>query len=124
MHLRSFPTRRSSDLLFVGLVFCVATVLKLTTRLGRNSESYMQTFVSKLRGQEASFALCVSTALGLGAAAVLLGIHFAVWAFSFGLLMTPHLLCQVHSNPARTIVASVASALFPPLVFSFDSFTF
>src|SRR5439155_309625 len=58
-----------NNVLFIGLVFCVATVLKLTTRLGRNSESYMQTFVSKLRGQEASFALCISTALGLGAAA-------------------------------------------------------
>src|SRR5438445_809714 len=55
-----------NNVLFVGLVFCVATILKLTTRLGRNSESYMQTFVSKLRGQEASFALCISTALGLG----------------------------------------------------------
>src|SRR2546425_11209730 len=39
--------------LVLGLVFCVATILKLTTRLGRNSESYMQTFVAKLRGQEA-----------------------------------------------------------------------
>src|SRR2546422_8914499 len=70
-----------NNVLFVVLVFCVATILKLTTRLGRNSESYMQTFVSKLRGQEASFALCISTALGLGAAAELLGIHFAVCAY-------------------------------------------
>src|SRR5439155_744221 len=56
-----------NNVLFVGLVFCVATILKLTTHLGRNSESYMQTLVSKLRGQEASFALCISTALGLNA---------------------------------------------------------
>src|SRR5438034_631311 len=55
-----------NNVLFVGLVFCVATILKLTTHLGRNSESYMQTLVSKLRGQEASFALCISTALALG----------------------------------------------------------
>src|SRR5207244_12966790 len=87
-----------NNVLFIGLVFCVATILKLTTRLGRTSESYMQTFVSKLRGQEASFALSISTALGLGAAAELLGSPFAVAAFFAGLLMTPPLPCQAQLN--------------------------
>src|SRR2546425_13102246 len=36
-----------NNVLFVGLVFCVATLLLLTTRLCRNFESYMQTFVTK-----------------------------------------------------------------------------
>src|SRR6267143_1099665 len=40
----------AKNLLFIGLVFAVATVLKLTTRLSGNSESYMQKFVHKLRG--------------------------------------------------------------------------
>src|SRR5207247_9630226 len=96
-----------SHLLFVRLGFCVATVLNRSTHLGRNSESYMQTLVSKLRGQEASFALCISTALGLGAAAELLGIHFAVGAFYGGLLMTPQLLGQVQFNRVRNAVSSV-----------------
>src|SRR5207244_9019703 len=67
-----------NNVLFVGLVFCVATILKLTTRLGRNSESYMQTFVAKLRGQEASFALCTSTPRGLASAAALTALHCAI----------------------------------------------
>src|SRR2546425_1167996 len=113
-----------NNVLFVGLVFCVATILKLTTRLRRNSESYMQTFVSKLRGQEASFALCVSTALGLGAAAELLGIHFAVGAFYGGLLMTPQLLGQVQFNRVRNAVSSVTFGLFAPVFFAFVGLKF
>src|SRR5207245_3289482 len=97
-----------NNVLFVGLVFCVATVLKLTTRLGRNSESYMQTFVSKLRGQEASFALCISTALGLGAAAELLGIHFGVGAFYAGVLMSQQLLGQVTFRRVCNALSSVS----------------
>jgi Kef-type K+ transport system membrane component KefB len=108
-----------NNVLFVGLVFCVATVLKLTTRLGRNSESYMQTFVAKLRGQEASFALCIAIALGLGAAAELLGIHFAVGAFYGGILMTPRLLGQVQFNRIRSAVSSVTFGLFAPIFFAF-----
>src|SRR2546428_230438 len=113
-----------NNVLFVGLVFCVATILKLTTRLGRNSESYMQTFVSKLRGQEASFALCISTALGLGAAAELLGIHFAVGAFYGGLLMTPQLLGQVQFNRVRNAVSSVTFGLFAPVFFAYVGLKF
>jgi len=113
-----------NNVLFVGLVFSVATVLKLTTRLGRNSESYMQTFVSKLRGQEASFALCISTALGLGAAAELLGIHFAVGAFYGGLLMTPQLLGQVQFNRVRNAVSSVTFGLFAPVFFAYVGLKF
>ena len=108
-----------NNVLFVGLVFCVATILKLTTRLGRNSESYMQTFVAKLRGQEASFALCIATALGLGAAAELLGIHFAVGAFYGGILMTPRLLGQVQFDRIRSAVSSVTFGLFAPIFFAF-----
>ena len=108
-----------NNVLFVGLVFCVATILKLTTRLGRNSESYMQTFVAKLRGQEASFALCIATALGLGAAAELLGIHFAVGAFYGGILMTPRLLGQVQFDRIRNAVSSVTFGLFAPIFFAF-----
>jgi len=108
-----------NNVLFVGLVFCVATILKLTTRLGRNSESYMQTFVAKLRGQEASFALCIATALGLGGAAELLGIHFAVGAFYGGILMTPRLLGQVQFDRIRNAVSSVTFGLFAPIFFAF-----
>src|SRR5947208_3311648 len=113
-----------NNVLFVGLVFCVATILKLTTHLGRNSESYMQTLVSKLRGQEASFALCISTALGLGAAAELLGIHFAVGAFYGGLLMTPQLLGQVQFNRVRNAVSSVTFGLFAPVFFAYVGLKF
>ncbi len=108
-----------NNVLFVGLVFCVATVLKLTTRLDRNAESYMQTFVAKLRGREASFAFCISTALGLGAAAELLGIHFAVGAFYGGILMTPRLLGQVQFNRIQNAVSSVTFGLFAPIFFAF-----
>src|SRR2546428_13371500 len=108
-----------NNVLFVGLVFCVATILKLTTRLGRNSESYMQTFVSKLRGQEASFAVCIATALGLGAAAELLGIHFAVGAFYGGILTTPKLLGPVQFNRVRNAASSITFGLFAPIFFAF-----
>ena len=112
------------NVLFVALVFAVATVLKQTTRLGRNSESYMQTFVRKLRGQEASFAVCISTALGLGAAAELMGIHFAVGAFYGGILMTPQLLGPVQFNRVRNAVSSVTFGLFAPIFFAFVGLKF
>ena len=112
------------NVLFVGLVFAVATVLKLTTRLGRTSESYMETFVAKLRGQEASFAVCISTALGLGAAAEFLGIHFAVGAFYGGILMTPQLLGSVQFNRVRNAVSTVTFGLFAPIFFAFVGLKF
>jgi len=112
------------NFLFVSLVFAVATVLKLTTRLGRNSESYMQTLVSKLRGQEASFAVCIATALGLGAAAELLGIHFAVGAFYGGILTTPKLLGPVQFNRVRNAASSITFGLFAPIFFAFVGLKF
>ena len=112
------------NFLFIALVFAVATVLKLTTRLGRNSESYMQTLVSKLRGQEASFAVCIATALGLGAAAELLGIHFAVGAFYGGILTTPKLLGPVQFNRVRNAASSITFGLFAPIFFAFVGLKF
>src|SRR5207249_8171443 len=107
------------NVLFLGLVFAIATVLKQTARLGRDSISYMQKFVTKLRGQEASFSVCIATALGLGAAAELLGIHFAVGAFYGGILMTPRLLGQVQFDRIRSAVSSVTFGLFAPIFFAF-----
>jgi Kef-type K+ transport system membrane component KefB len=112
------------NILFVGLVFALATVLKHTTRLGRNSESYMQTFVGKLRGQEASFAVCIATALGLGAAAELLGIHFAVGAFYAGILITPQLFGPIQFNRVRNATSSVTFGLFAPIFFAFVGLKF
>jgi Kef-type K+ transport system membrane component KefB len=111
-------------LAFIGLVFALATALKMTTRLGRNSESYMETFVRKLRGQEASFAVCISTALGLGAAAELLGIHFAVGAFYGGILTTPKLLGSVQFNRVRNATSSITFGLFAPIFFAFVGLKF
>lgn len=112
------------NILFVGLVFAVATVLRMTTRLGQNSESYMEMFVKKLRSQEASFALCIATALGLGAAAEFLGIHFAVGAFYGGILITPRLLGSVQFNRVRNATSSVTFGLFAPIFFAFVGLKF
>jgi Kef-type K+ transport system membrane component KefB len=112
------------NLLFLGLVFALATVLKRTTRRGRNSESYMQTFIGKLRGQEASFAVCIAAALGLGAAAELLGIHFAVGAFYGGILITPQLFGPVQFHRVRNATSSVTFGLFAPIFFAFVGLKF
>lgn len=112
------------NILFVGLVFAAATVLKQTARLGRNSESYMQRFVGKLRGQEASFAVCIGTALGLGAAAEFLGIHFAVGAFYGGILITPQLLGPVQFSRVRNAASSITFGLFAPIFFAFVGLKF
>lgn len=114
----------AKNLLFIGLVFAVATVLKLTTRLRGKSESYMQTFVHRLRGQEASFAVVISTALGLGAAAELLGLHFAVGAFYGGILTTPKLLGSVQFNRVRNATSSITFGLFAPIFFAFVGLKF
>lgn len=108
----------AKNILFLGIVVCLGTVLKLTTRLGRDSRSYMEMFVGKLRGQEASFAFCIGTALALGAVAELLGIHFAVGAFYGGILMTPQLLGPIQFNRVRNAVSSVTFGLFAPIFFA------
>jgi Kef-type K+ transport system membrane component KefB len=112
------------NVLFVGFVFSVATVLKQTARLGRGSVSYMERFVARLRGQEASFAVCIATSLGLGAAAELLGIHFAVGAFYGGLLMTPQLLGSEQFHRVRNAASSVTFGLFAPIFFAFVGLKF
>ena len=112
------------NVLFVGLVFAVATLLKQSARLGRASVSFMQRFVGKLRGQEASFAVCIATALGLAAAAEALGIHFAVGAFYGGLLITPQLLGSVQFNRVRNATSSVTFGLFAPIFFAFVGLKF
>lgn len=114
----------AKNLLFVGLVFMVAKVLKQTARLGKTSVSYMQKFVSKLRGSEASFAVCIATALGLAAAAEYLGIHFAVGAFYGGILITPQLLGPVPFHRVRNATSSVTFGLFAPIFFAFVGLKF
>ena len=112
------------NVLFVGLVFSIATVLKQTARLDRDSIPYMQRFASKLRGQESSFATCFATALGLAAAAQLLGIHFAVGAFYGGILITPQLLGPVQFDRVRNATSSVTFGLFAPIFFAFVGLRF
>ncbi|MGI0148349.1 MAG: cation:proton antiporter [Thermoplasmata archaeon] len=112
------------NILFIGLVFAVATLLKLTARLDRDRMSYMQKFVGKLRGQEASFAVCIATALGLATAAELLGIHFAVGAFYGGILITPKLLGSVQFNRVRNSTSSITFGLFAPIFFAFVGLKF
>lgn len=112
------------NVLFVGVVFSIATVLKQTAHLGKRSVSWMQKFVSKLQGQEASFAVCIATALGLAAAAELLGIHFAVGAFYGGILITPRLLGAVPFHRVRNATSSVTFGLFAPIFFAFVGLKF
>jgi Na+:H+ antiporter len=112
------------NVLFVGLVFAIATALKQTARLNRESVSYMQKFVAKLRGQEASFAICIAMTLGLAAAAESLGIHFAVGAFYGGILITRQLLGPVHFDRVRNATSSVTFGLFAPIFFAFVGLRF
>src|SRR5207249_920381 len=76
------------------------------------------------RGQEASFALCISTALGLGPSAELLGTHFAVGAVYGALSTTPQLCGQVQLNRVRTAVSSPPFAPFAPLFFAYHRLNF
>ena len=114
----------AKNLIFLGLVYSVSLVLKESSRITRSGQTYMQTFLGKLRGQESGFAVAVAIALALGAGAELLGIHFAVGVFYGGILITPRLMGRERFAKIRNAVSSVAFGFFTPIFFAFVGLNF
>ena len=112
------------NLIFLGLVFCLSIVLKLTMRDSRDGTSHMQRFIGRLRGQESGFALSIILALSLGAVAELVGIHFAVGVFYGGILVSPRLLGDFQFVKIRSGVSVVTFGLFAPIFFAFVGLRF
>jgi len=112
------------NLLFLGLVYSVSLVLKETSRLAPDGQSYMQRFLGRLKGQESGFAVAVAIALALGAFAELLGIHFAVGIFYGGILITPKLVGQERFFKIRNAVSSISFGMFTPIFFAFVGLNF
>jgi len=111
-------------LLFLALIFCVAVLLKRTALLTPGRMSPMQKALGRLKGAESSFALCVSLALFLGAAAEAVGIHFAVGVFYAGILITPQLVGGEAFNQIRRSVSAVSFGLLTPIFFAFIGLRF
>ena len=106
-------------LVFVVLIVCVGVVLKRISRPRGDGVFPMQEGLGTARGQETAFALCVSLALALGAAAELVGIHFAVGVFYAGVLMTPQLLGRQEFNQVRRSMSAVSFGLLTPIFFAY-----
>ncbi len=112
------------NLIFLGLVFCVSIILKLTARGAEDGRSHMQRFLGWLRGQESGFAVIIIIALSLGAVAELVGIHFAVGVFYGGILVSPRLLGDAQFGKIRSAVSVVTFGLLAPVFFAFVGLKF
>ncbi|HLA47092.1 MAG TPA: cation:proton antiporter [Thermoplasmata archaeon] len=112
------------SLTFLALVFSVSVLLKMTMRSAPDGSSHMQRLLAKLRGQESGFALGIILALALGAAAEILGIHFAVGVFYGGLLVTPKLIGAAQFVKIRSAVSVVTFGLLAPIFFGFVGLNF
>lgn len=109
---------------FVAFILLVGAGLR---RLGRSSGdggSPMERFVERLKGPEAAFAVCITLALLLAAAAEALGIHFAVGVFYAGILVTPELVGREQFYQIRRSISAVSFGLLTPIFFGFVGLQF
>lgn len=111
-------------LLFVGLILLVGTILKRTGGTTENGPSPMQRLLGHIKAPEGAFAVCVTLALLLGAAAESVGIHFAVGVFYAGVLITPQLVGREEFNQIRRSVSAVSFGLLTPIFFAYIGLRF
>lgn len=109
----------AKNIAFLGLVLGIGIALNRTMRPDADGGTKIQTFIRKLRGQEAAFAFGVAIALLLGAAADLVGIHFAVGVFYGGVLITPGMVGKVEFNRIQNSMRVVTFGLLAPIFFAF-----
>jgi len=112
------------NLLFLGLIFCVSALLRAVAKTRSNGESHMEVLLRKLRSHESPFAISIVIALGLGAAAEAVGIHFAIGVFYGGILISPKLLGRESFAQVRKSVSSVTFGLLAPIFFGFVGLNF
>ncbi|MGQ0798334.1 MAG: cation:proton antiporter [Methanobacteriota archaeon] len=122
--LTTFVFIASKNLIFFGLVFCMSTALRFAARPELTGESRMQALLHSLRGQESGFAISFAIALGLGAAAEAVGIHFAIGVFYGGLLLSPKLLGSEQFAQIRKSVSSLTFGFLAPVFFAFVGLNF
>lgn len=114
----------AKNLLFLGLVYALALLLKWAMRATPGGMSRFQTFLERLKGQETGMAVSILIALSLGAAAEAAGIHFAVGVFYGGVLITPRLLGDARFVRIRSALQTVTFGLLAPIFFGFVGLNF
>ena len=112
------------NVLFLGLVFCISLVLKGLMRAKPGGLPYFQRLLNRSQGQERGMAISIVLALFLGAAAELVGIHFAIGVFYGGVLITPRLLGQARFVKMRSAVQTITFGFLAPIFFGFVGLNF
>jgi Kef-type K+ transport system membrane component KefB len=109
---------------FVGFILLAGVALKRIGRTAGDGSSVMQRGLQKLNAPESAFALCITLALLLGAAAEAVGIYFAVGVFYAGVLVTPQLVGREQFNQIRRSISAVSYGLLTPIFFAYIGLQF
>lgn len=103
-------------LLFVAFLFTLGSMLRWKDHTGR---PYVAALSARLRTPDAAFALVVLLALGMGAVAELLGIHFAIGVFYAGIFLTREAVGERHFALVRNTTQGVGLGFLAPVFFAY-----
>lgn len=103
-------------LLFVLLVSIIGWLFLLKRADGR---PHLAAFTAKLRRPEAAFGIAVALALGMGALAEMLGIHFVVGVFYAGVFLTSEAVGMSQFALVRNTTQSVGLGFLAPVFFAY-----
>jgi Kef-type K+ transport system membrane component KefB len=103
-------------LLFVLLVSIIGWLFLLKRADGR---PHLAAFTAKLRRPEAAFSIAVALALGMGALAEMLGIHFVVGVFYAGIFLTSEAVGVSQFALVRNTTQSVGLGFLAPVFFAY-----
>ena len=102
-------------LVFLGLLLVVGRLVHYRPAPGAH-HPILQAVAGRMRTSEAPFAVGIILALGLGAAAEVVGLHFVIGVFYAGLLLTPATLGTGHfirvQNTTRGVGFGFLAAVF------------
>jgi len=102
-------------LVFVALLFVVGRLIRYRPP---NGVPVLMTLSGHLRTPEAPFALAILLALGLGAAAELVGLHFVIGVFYAALLLTPDTIGAGHLVRVQSITRGVGFGFLAAIFFA------
>lgn len=103
-------------LLFVLLVSIIGWLFLLKRKDGR---LHLAAFTARLRRPEAAFGVAVALALGMGALAEMLGIHFVVGVFYAGVFLTAEAVGVSQFALVRNTTQSVGIGFLAPVFFAY-----
>lgn len=103
-------------LLFVLLISIIGWLFLLKRADG---QPHLAAFTAKLRRPEAAFGIAVALALGMGALAEMLGIHFVVGVFYAGVFLTSEAVGMSQFALVRNTTQSVGLGFLAPVFFAY-----